>query len=126
MRHVGLHSTDLPRVCERMEIDGLQHIPKPPKRQPFDPATLSRNQVQRPQLPVRRDPAPPAPHAPPTKPDAPLKPAPRQDTSVPGLSRVETQVLQELWSCLKLKSIDIDTLRAANFPRVLEALGAKL
>jgi hypothetical protein len=45
---------------------------------------------------------------------------------VAGLSATESRVLHELWSCLKLRALDIDTMRTANFPRVLNALGEKL
>ena len=136
MRRTEQPERSVHHLCERMEIDGLQHLPKPPKRVAFDPATLSRNQVQRPApLPGPNPsmrPAAPEPAASPALARAKTAPSPVPVHSVPagdsgfGLSRVETQVLQELWSCLKLRALDIDTMRTANFPRVLNALGLKL
>lgn len=132
-------------IMERMEIDKLEHMPKPHKRRAFGEgpqppahtwAPPNSSNPTRPTFAPRGNPP-----APPTMPPGPriirqpagapnpqlAKPAPRADeVLVGGLNQHEAKLLRELYEGIRVRNMDVDAMRATNFERVLGTLARKL
>ena len=127
-----------PRVYERMEIDSMPFVPKPHVRKPFPvpamhdappshvpldnappggPRIIRRSPTGRPTVSFE-----PHPSARPAYPP----PSPHTTTTQSKLGRNEQRLLDELYSCIKVRNLGLEELTSLRIDIVLSALAGKI
>jgi hypothetical protein len=124
---------DMPRVYERMEIDGMAQIPKPHSRKPFPTSNHTMHTLEPehggvpsggPRI-MRRPPG----SRPPGVTFADQQQQQQQSFDAPSsthMSRNELRILDELFSCIKVRNLGIEELSDFRVNEVLSALAQKI